>query len=224
MTYDQSGEMKTPEKEIINDELVRYYKKFRDEGHSNPKEFLLTWDIPGDAERPNYFWQKVEFGPRIEAGDDALFRGYLMTTTSDIPKVLEILSQLGEKREIQDQSLFFKWLGIVNGMSEAKAKKYNAYAGGPQVALGDYEGLADTMPLVTLYDTSREGILETLKELAADPRWEQIERHRIAKFGDISSTPIRPTTSIFTDAQQREWRSLNYLPSPGFSDNPADAK
>ncbi len=167
--------------------------------------FLITAD---SVDNKLYFWQGVILGREVKSqvpgdvGGAFLYRGYLQVEPEDIPLAVEILLRVGKEREKQGKATNFKWLIGVMKSSDTVAD-----------LTGNYRILSDQDPRVAIYSETKEEVEEILRELADQPEWTLIEQKR------LSRTPARRAGVQSLNHKGREWRTLNYNPEVGFSEN-----
>lgn len=153
-----------------------------------------------------YVWQNISIGAPPRYGSDALYRGYCMVEPADIPRVTEMLMEIGEERLLRSKkSTNFKWLlkKDPSGQSDISSNP------------GDYASLKDTDPRIAIYADEPGEIIDILQRLASRPEWRQIEANRLAV-----SVARRPGTNAFT-YNGHEIRSLNYNNRRGYSEDEA---
>lgn len=142
-------------------------------------------------------WQQVEVVRRIQQSSDDAWRGYAMVEPGDIPQAVEILLEKSKARAAQNKGTMFKWL-VGDGQG-----------------LYDYSNLEVTSPRIAIYAYSQEEVLEILRSLAEDQRWQALEANRVAV-----SDRRRPGTNALNH-NGKEWRSLSYGEQQGYSEDVA---
>ncbi|MBI3069768.1 MAG: protein kinase [Candidatus Levybacteria bacterium] len=164
---------------------------------------------------PHMLWQEVIYGPkRIKNGDNC-FRGYLMVEPENMDLVLIGLRKLAEKRQKEGKRTDFKWL-------LASDKEVSKTGTRIDNLIGSYPELKPTDGRIVIYGDALDEVKEILAGIATDPWWQEVEQHRVAKFGGLpENAPRRPGTNSFVDASGKEWRTLNYNDKPGYSEDEA---
>lgn len=197
--------LEVQEKGFINDEQLKSIVK------NLIKELVSSVEQSGSKDGmsgrrfivvPGLMFQGRTYGKETSAADEDLFRVYFQVEIEDIPRMVEILKEMGEDRAQTGEGIDFKFL-----LGAAQKPDFSDYQS------GDYHNLEDGDPRVVAYFDSPEQQKGFIRELLENPQYKKdlIAMSEKRKNPDGSLKARRPGSSVWYDNKTgEELRAINY--------------